>query len=424
MVKKFLVIPFLVFSASYALPFVYWPEMLNWPFFINHGWLPYKDIAIVHTPFLLGFLTVFYNLLGFNTWTLHLVGSLLLAFTAFLVGLMTKKYSSQIIFGLLALAMSGNTVWFESLLAPILLSVFWSFKKKKYVLAGILFGVALVTKQTVGYLLPLIALPFLKQRPKKLIFFAVSALIPIIFLYLWLNANNLITDFWRWGIQFVFLQTSHTSSENSYVLLPTIKQAIFVGGIVLIPLILSRNIAFVWMVFSLLFAVPRFDFFHLVPFAAFFAISIGTANIKPKYLVLVILICLVFFVALTNSILMQDHSFLDKNTLMVATYVKNNLRNKTVFFLNSYDQIYFLDNIMPAVKPWVPQLPWYFGFYGDEFLSDIQKSRPQIIIVSPYLNKAVGGLGAYQPPGVLEYIQQNYLMTSSFSEGTKVYERL
>lgn len=424
MLKRFLIIPVAVFIASYLLPFVYWPEMLNWPFFISQGWFPYKDIAIVHTPLLLGFLTGFYNIFGYNTWALHLFGSLLLVMTTLLVGLITKKISPQIIFGLLVLALSGNTVWFESLLAPVLLLLFWAFKNKKFILAGILFGVAFITKQTVAYLLPVMILSLWRQKPKTIFYFGFAVLIPISLLTFWLITNNLLPDFWRWGIQFVFLKTSEASGQNAYFLLPSIKPAFIILTLIAIPLIFSRNTAFIWMLFSLLFAVPRFDYFHLVPFAAFLSISVGTAKFKSKFLVMIILFSAVTLIILTRSSLKQDHSFLDKNTLMVANYVEGNLKGKSVFFLNSYDQVYFLTKNLSGVRPWIPQLPWYFGFYGDRFLFDIQRSTPQIIIVSPYLNKAVGGLGAYRPAGVLEYINQNYVLIYTFSEGTKVFERV
>ena len=413
MAKKFLIIPVLIFLVSNILPFVYWPEMLNWPFFISQGWLPYRDIAIVHTPFLLGLLTAFYNLFGFNSWTLHLFGSLILVFTTALIGFMTKKVSSQIIFSLLVLALSGNTVWFESLLVPILLLLYLALKNNKFILAGVLFGLALITKQTSLYLVPAIILTLWK--PKTIFKFLLGVLIPLFLFIIWLITSNLTTDFWRWGIQFV---------SRSSILWPTIKQFTLLSGLVFIPLIFSRNLAFVWMLFSLLFTVPRFDYFHLIPFTAFFALSIGTAKIGKKSLAFIILFCFTIFILMTRSSLKRDHSFLDGNTRIVADYVNNNFPNKTIFFLNSYDQIYFLSKKLPAVKPWIPQLPWYFEFYGDKFLLDIKEAKPEIIIATPYLKKSVDGLGAYKPKGVLEYLEQNYTMVYSFSEGTKVYQRL
>lgn len=424
MVKKFLIIPVLIFLASNLLSFIYWPEMLNWPFFIANGWLPYRDIAIVHTPVLLGLLTYFYKLFGFNPWTLHLFGSLLLVITTTLIGLMTKKISSQIIFGLLVLAFSGNTVWFESLLAPIILLLYWALKSKKFILAGIFFGLALTTKQTVAYLLPVVVLSFWKQKPKVFLTFLVSVFMPLALFTFWLITNGLFIDFWRWGVQFVFLKTSATAGEHAYVLWPTIKQFALVSSLIFIPLIFSKNLAFVWMLFSLLFAVPRFDYFHLVPFVAFFALTIGAAKIKKKFLIMVIIFSLIIFILFLRSALKQDHSFLDKNTLEVMEYVKNNFSQKTIFFLNSYDQVYFLTKKMPAVKPWLPQLPWYFEFYGKEFLSDLKKAQPEIIITTPYREKPINGLGAYRPKGALEYLEENYAMIHSFFEGTKVYQRL
>lgn len=424
MVKKLLIIPIVVFAVSYILPFVYWPEMLNWPFFIANGWLPYKDIAIVHTPFLLGLLVFFYKLFGFNPWTLHFFGSLLLAVTTIIVGLISKKISPQIIFGLLVLALSGNTVWFESLLAPILLLLYWALKAKKFAIAGLLFGLVLITKQTTAYLIPVAAFSLLKQKPKKIILFLVAVISVLFLLLFWLLMNNLLVDFYKWGVQFVFLKTSETSGDHSYILWPTLKQFALTGSLIVIPLIFSRNLGFVWMMFSLLFAVPRFDYFHLAPFAAFLAISVGTAQVKKKYLFLIIVFCLAVFIMLTKSSLKRDHTFLDRNTLMVTNYVKNNFSDQSLFFLNNYDQVYFLTGKMPAVKPWLAQLPWYFEFHKDNFLADIKNANPEIIIATPYLEKSIDGLGAYKPKGVLEYLDKEYKVIYLFPEGTKVYRRI
>ena len=67
--------------------FTAWPEMTFWPYLILKGWLPYKDIAIAHTPLLLLDLSIFYKLFGVGvlqlklyTWILVLLTDLTLFF--------------------------------------------------------------------------------------------------------------------------------------------------------------------------------------------------------------------------------------------------------------------------------------------------------------------------------------------------------
>ena len=50
----------------YLLKFTAWPEMLLWPYLITKGWLPYRDIAIAHTPLMLIDLSIFNKIFGFG----------------------------------------------------------------------------------------------------------------------------------------------------------------------------------------------------------------------------------------------------------------------------------------------------------------------------------------------------------------------
>ena len=65
--------------------FTAWPEMLLWPFLIAKGWLPYQDIAIVHTPLLFLITSLVFRFSGFNlislkifTWGLILLTDVLI----------------------------------------------------------------------------------------------------------------------------------------------------------------------------------------------------------------------------------------------------------------------------------------------------------------------------------------------------------
>ena len=67
--------------------FTAWPEMLAWPYLILQGWLPYKDIAIAHTPLLLIILAGYFKVFTLGifqlkvfTWILISINTLLLYF--------------------------------------------------------------------------------------------------------------------------------------------------------------------------------------------------------------------------------------------------------------------------------------------------------------------------------------------------------
>ncbi len=412
-----------IFFASFLLPFVYWPEMLNWPFWISQGLLPYRDIAIVHTPLLLYVLTVFYKFLGFSPFTLHIFGSLLLTATTYLVAKISQSVLAGFLFAFLAFSFNGNHVWFESLLAPLLLAVYlfqrrFVVERKNWLLfmSGIFLLLAILTKQTTLYVFPAMIPFFLKlRRLPKLIF------LPVIFISLLL----LWPGFYYWAIRFVFLKPFINDSANAFMLLPNIRQTLLLIGLfstALIPLLKDRKFevasTFLWMVFSLLFAFPRFDYFHLIPSLAFLTILIG----KNKKLVLVSVIIgvVIFWKNFTYT-----HTFLEPEIIKIADTVSKNYSQKTLLVVNGPDQLYFLTRKLPADLPWLPQLPWYLAYYSDnQFLADIKKASADIIIAGPYLDSPVDGLGAYRPTGVENFLMTNYTIRETFDNGIKLLEKL
>ena len=44
--------------------FTAWPEMLLWPYLSIHNLLPYRDIAVAHTPLLIAALSITYKIFG------------------------------------------------------------------------------------------------------------------------------------------------------------------------------------------------------------------------------------------------------------------------------------------------------------------------------------------------------------------------
>lgn len=421
----------LLFIASFLTPFTYWPEMLNWPFFLESGWLPYRDFAMIHTPILPYLLLIFYKMFSFTPLTLHVFGTLLLCLTTFLTELFvfeeTKKVRHALVagslFAFLALAMNGNHVWFESLLAPLLLLVFWFLLKKKFILAGLLMGLALMTKQTSAYFLPVIALYFFYfKNLKAMLVFSLATLVSVIPFLLVFHYLGILQDFWSWGVHFVFLKPFAAGKGDSYVLLPSVLQLMVLLPFVIIPLFLARKFtavyAYLWMLSALLLALPRFDYFHLTPALVFFSLIMGMRFNLP--LLCLTLICgLLIFVKNWQ----YSHTFLEPKNIAIANFIKTHHQNQSLFVLNDPEQVYFLTGKLPAVTPWVPQLPWYLEHYGPKLLADFQKTPPDIIVFTPYLEKAVGGLGAYKREDLLSYIKNNYYQVHKLNSGVLILEK-
>lgn len=421
----------LLFIVSFLAPFTYWPEMLNWPFFLESGWLPYRDFAMIHTPILPYSLLIFYKIFSFTPLTLHVFGTLLLCLTTFLAELFVFKETKKVryalvagsLFAFLALAMNGNHVWFESLLAPLLLLVFWSLVKKKFILAGLLMGLALMTKQTSAYLLPAFIFYFIYiKSAKALIISFFSTLIVILFFLFLFTQLGILQDFWSWGVHFVFLKPFAASKGDSFILLPSLKQLLILSPFTLIPLFLIRKFtavyAYIWMLFSILLALPRFDYFHLTPALVFFSIILGQ---RVNLIALGVIIICGSLIFVKNW--QYSHTFLEPKNLEIANYINKSYKDKTLFVLNDPEQAYFLTEKLPAVTPWVPQLPWYLEHYGSKLLVDFQKTPPDIIVFTPYLEKAVDGLGAYKPEDLLSYLKNNYYQVHEFNSGVLILEK-
>lgn len=456
----FLIPPILHFIASFLIPFTYWPEMLNWPFFISRNWLPYQDFIMIHTPTLPYLLSLFYKLFGFELKTLHLFGSILLSLTNLILMIFiykeTKKLLIAQVLGILfiyfSLAFEGNTVWFESLLTPIFIGILWcqlSFldypRKSKIIILGILAGISLLIKQTALYLFPEMIIFFIciylrgKINFNELIklltlYFSPIIIILTIFIAL-LNHWNLLSDFLYWGVNYVVLKPFIGKAPDGYLLLPTKGQSLilfFLVAVSLFQMLVNKNIkiffAFLAMLSSLFLAFPRFGYFHLLPFIALFLILLGISlesiNGKRIYAFLSLLPVVILSGFVLSKTLRYSHTFVKPETMDISRLIKQNYVNKSLFILNGPDQIYFLTQKMPAFKPWIPQLPWYLDFYGDKFHQDFIVSPPDIIVYSVYLDKPVGGLGAYQPEKVVENVFSHYKIVKTFPNGTKLMEKI
>ncbi|MEJ2441778.1 MAG: glycosyltransferase family 39 protein, partial [Patescibacteria group bacterium] len=142
------------------LKFTAWPEMTLWPYLMLKGWLPYRDIAIAHTPLLFIDLIIVYGLFGVGLWQIKIYTWLLILLTDCLLFWIVKKLWKEkvALFSLafyipLQLFYEGNGLWFDLALAPIALFVFYLLKKKNYFWAGFSWASAFLTKQTAFWFL-------------------------------------------------------------------------------------------------------------------------------------------------------------------------------------------------------------------------------------------------------------------------------
>ena len=163
--KWFLGVILLLFAHIFILinvQFTAWPEMLLWPYLILKGWLPYQNIAIVHTPLLPVELSAIFQVIGIGvwqlkiiTWTTILIIDLIVLFVAKRIWNIKVALVSLFFYIILQVSYAGNGLWFDLCLAFWGLAIYYSLWTKKYFLVGVFWVLAFLTKQTaIWFLIP------------------------------------------------------------------------------------------------------------------------------------------------------------------------------------------------------------------------------------------------------------------------------
>lgn len=361
------------------MQFTAWPEMLAWPYLLLEGFLPYKDIAIAHNPFLIFMLSVFYKLFGVGILQLQIFTAIIIIFTAFLVYKITKKWYSPLIYLILCLVYQGWGLWFDLLLAPIALLLYKFVNEKKWLMAGIVFALGFLTKQTFIYFL----IPILinKVDYKK---FAIGVLVILVIPVILFAGLGILDDYYHWAIQFGIFYLPHAQGQ---ILLPTIKQLVFA----IMPFTLSIiNLPLLpWLLAGVMGVYPRFELFHFQPALPFLAIVITTSlasnKLKIKYFAIAVLIILI---GLLGRKIYRERNlptrFYESDVQKVVLGLKS---VNSLYIVNYWDNIYALTNTTPP-KPLIPYIPWYFSYSNNYqlIINNLQLKLPEVIVVNDRQN--------------------------------------
>ena len=427
----------------FFLRFIAWPEMVLWPYFALKGLLPYRDIAIAHNPLLIFDLTIFYKIFGVTLLGLKVYTWILIIVTDYLVYWVTEKLTKNkavAVFSLLFYVLwqpyfEGNGVWFDLFLAPFILLLFYFLSKKEFLWSGLLFGLAILVKQTAFWFILPIALTFWLLKAvkfKSIIRFSIGFAIPLSLFLLYLIGTRTLQDFYFWAIQFGIGYLPRAPGQIDF---PGIKEALSLGvpyGLVLIGLYLLFQKKFkekklmilllTWCFFGAFGVYPRWGYVHFQPSLTFLAIISGLSifYISRSRKKLSRYWFLYFFLVFLGTIYLQTRfyrlhwqqpdRFFEEETIQAAEWLKQNTQpGEKIFILNSWDHLYALSNTLPAISPWVPTLPWYMEYPGiqEEIVADLKEGKPRLIVFEPYRGK---GLGSYKPEKIDNYLNENYTL--------------
>jgi len=423
------------------LKFTAWPEMLFWPYLMLKGWLPYRDMAIAHTPALLVDLTIFYKIFGLGllqlkiyTWILIISTDLLLFWIAKRLWNIKIAVMTLLFYIPLTIFYEGNGLWFDLALAQLALIVFYCLEKKNYLWAGIFWTVAFLTKQTAFWLLFPIIFTGLRQPfkefslrvidpPGSVTFkilrkFVLGASAIGIAFYLVLQNLGIWGDFRLWALKFGITTLPASSGQIHF---PTFRQFVIAGFpfllMILSSLMHKKNYKLlVWTVFAALGVFPRWELFHFQPALPFLALSfalifIELSKLKPMEKLIFKIGLLIMLVVILVQVLRDFRAgtrFFEPSVIKLANYVKERTeKNDEIYLVNAWDNLYVLTETIPATRPWLPQLSWYLEIPGiqDLVISDLMRSPPKLIIQAEFQET---GLGAYKPEKINNFIVENY----------------
>jgi len=407
----------------FFIRFVAWPEMLTWPYLILKGWLPYRDIAIAHTPVLLADLAIFYKIFGVGLWQLKAYTWILILITDILIFWVARKLFGykQAILALLfyippQILYEGNGVWFDLALAPFALLIFYLLRQRKYFWLGFLWALSFLTKQTAFWLLVPIGMGLLnKLKINRLKKFALGILLTAFLTAIFFLALNLWRDFYFWAIRFGIGVLPQSQGQ---IYLPGIRQLFLslAPFVILVPLVLQKNKRNLDLVFwasaGLLGIFPRFELFHFQPALPFLAIGAGITLVRfinRKYCTFFITVgYLILSIVVVTKLWGKGTRFFEPEIYQTAAFIKSiTSPGEAIYLINAWDNLYVLSDTVPTIRPLVPHLFWYMEQPGiqDEIVSDLVRTRPRVIIQGEY---SCEGLGAYRPAKIMDFVSHNY----------------
>lgn len=429
---------FLLINTKFTL----WPEMVIYPYLINKNFLLYKDIINPYQPALSYFLALFskffgYGVPAFDTLTIILI--VIIDISVYLVSLKLTSsrlaaFFSALFFILFSIPFQVNGLWFDLVQTPFILFSIFFFNKflNHQKTRDLFFTVSLLTiaffiKQQVLWLIIWFSIYLVIKNFRKslktlkeniFIFLIPLAVFAVIFVIFFLKGAS--NDYLFWTIAFPFIKAS---SLPGYILLPN-KRQIFILlalSLIFIPYLLNKKekvFIFGSYLSTLLFAYPRFDYFHLIP--ALSIISIITwlsfsISLRSKFLsalILVSLILLILFGLRSYKLnWTKETRFFEKYIYESATKMKNisGTDSHLIFIQNGPEQLYPLAGIVPS-KPWGTQFPWYMELSNtqNEIINGLENQGVRFVLFRSYDQGQKFDLGVYRPEILSSYIENSY----------------
>lgn len=405
---------------TFVYRFTAWPEMLTYPWLISNGYRFYVDIVHPYLPLLPYLLLIFYKLLGFSVFSLRIV-TLLFQLTADLLvyKIVKKKYGlrwaliSTSFYMIMQVILEGNGLWFDLASVPLVLFTFLMLENNIWV-AGLSLGLAVLTKQTnVIFAYPALISVSYKSRWT----FVKIVLAPLVFVSIIYLFKGQVKDLWYWGLTYPITTLSRM---EGFVLFPTLKQLLVIIAIFFPILLLTRklkvnnNTLILCFIISLVFAFPRFAYFHLQPAIALYCLILPYVirQISNKYRLVFLISYSVLVLGIFGIFMIKNLErpvrFFEPEVIEARSLLSQKFSVNTVVYFYNVPAQYFVNSSLLPVKPWVDTFPWYMELPGmqNRIINSLEETN--YLIFRPFIREDKYGLGAYEPQEISAYIQNNF----------------
>lgn len=281
-IKYFLVFFFFLFWNLIVQP-INLDEIWNYGFIHNiyNGLVPYKDFNMVLTPLYPMIMSLFLFIFGSNILIIHIVNCFMIVGILYLIEKIIKKDISIFIL-LLCFPLSVAFPSYNLFLLLMFLLVIYLEKNKcnDYVM-GIVLGLFILSKQSVGVFVCLVSLYYLFKDYKKLLKRIVGALIPCFIFLIYLICTGSLYNFFDLCLFGLF---DFGKSNSSFNIMFYISIILFVFNIYLIYKNKKDiNNYYLLSFFSIL--IPLFDLYHLELYViSFLVIYLINKDISIKFI--------------------------------------------------------------------------------------------------------------------------------------------
>ena len=370
-------------------------EIWNYGFMhsIYSGLIPYKDFNMVITPFFPMLFSLPFFIFGSNLLVVNICQSLLITFVYFLLEKMFGKVANLFLILLFFYydMLYGSYNFFIFFLFLVL--IFMEKKKCNDYLIGIIIGLCVLTKQSVGGALALVSVYYLFKDYKKFFKRVAGAFIPVIIFLIYIFIVDCYNEFFDLCIAGLFDFGKENYVGNIFIILCYLLCL----GVVIYKINKDkRNINNYYVLALSIMVIPMFDYFHLKFFVlGVLILFIEKISLKKLNLDLLLYGCMLgitfinfsssvkFPITYPNNVKHFEYRYISNKHLEETKVVSEKLtsyKDREVIYLFEQSYYYKILNDLPITYfDLINTGNW--GYDGSSKLLDALKDKDNCIFV-------------------------------------------